>query len=106
MRRPMLVAVLIALGLGAAAPVSAEVLIENPAAWRLEDYGGGNVVIWFTGARPVCTNGRLALGATMGADERNRLWSTVLSAKLSGRQVGLSYTGSGDNCVVASFFIE
>ncbi|WP_143093703.1 hypothetical protein [Caulobacter sp. UNC279MFTsu5.1] len=82
-------------------------LIELPTAWRLENYANENIVIWFTGASAVgCTNGRLAPDSAMSAQDRSRLWSLVLSAKLSNRKVGLSYSGTGNACVITSFFID
>ena len=100
-------AVLAALAVASvAAPANAGVLNEVPTAWRLENYAGDNLVIWFTSANPECTNGKMSMSTSMTVEDRNRIWSTVLAAKLANRKVGLSYGGSGDFCVVSSVFID
>tara|TARA_R110000868_G_C10965232_1_gene769029 strand:- start:7997 stop:8317 length:321 start_codon:yes stop_codon:yes gene_type:complete len=76
-----------------------------PTNWRLENYlDGQNVVLWYTGAAG-CTDGKL-IGNGMTQDEYNRLFSLILTAKVVNKSVGLFYNGSGNNCVIASFYIE
>lgn len=93
--------------LAGGAPASAEeILVESPANWRLQNYVSNNVVIWFTGAQAQgCTSGQLTFpGAT--SDDLNRLWSTVLAAKLGNRSVGVTYNKNGGSCQMTSFWIE
>lgn len=93
--------------LACGAPASAEeILVESPANWRLQNYVNNNVVIWFTGAAAQgCTTGQLTFpGAT--SDDLNRLWSTVLAAKLGNRSVGVTYNKNGGSCQMTSFWIE
>ena len=69
--------------------------------WILENYSsGGPVVIWNTGAK--CVNGvqyvNLPSPTTV---ETNRLWSTIMSAKVSGAKIFIRYDTA--NCTISSF---
>jgi hypothetical protein len=77
------------------------VLIENPSKWRLQDYiPGGGVTVFFSSSG--CANGVLVLPSTVQADEQNRWWSLVLTAKTAGTLVGVVFDNS--TCVISSFF--
>lgn len=82
----------------------ASTVMGVPTNWRLENYPGDVVVLWFTGAVG-CNNGRLAL-PNGTKDDINRLWSLVLSAKLSKQVISIEYGGSGDSCTIVSFHID
>jgi hypothetical protein len=86
-------------------PAHAVNLTAVPMGWRLENYPGDAVVLWFTGA-PGCTNGRLALPASASKDDVNRLWSLILTAKIAQIPVALEYTGTGDHCLLSSFHVD
>lgn len=87
---------------GASSASAEEIMIESPTNWRLQNYVNNNVVIWFTNSG--CPSGHLVFpGAT--ADDLNRLWSTVLAAKLGGRNIGVSFNKTGDSCQITSFWI-
>lgn len=83
-----------------AGPVFADSEIQAiPTAWRLQNYVGGKVFVYFTGAS--CPSGNLVMNGS--ADESNRFWSTVLSAKLSGKPMGVFYDPS--SCGITSFYM-
>lgn len=65
---------------------------EVPANWRLENYPGGTVTLWFTGSP--CTNGQLTLPASATPADVNRLWSLILGAKLANHKVFVYYDNS------------
>ena len=73
-----------------------------PSTWRLQTYAGatgsGNVVLWFTGSP--CTNGSLVMNNASEQD-KNRLWATVMAAKLANRHMFVYYDDT--NCVINSF---
>jgi hypothetical protein len=74
----------------------------SPASWRLQNYVGGLVSIYYSGS--TCTNGLLNLPASSSADERNRLWSLVMTAKATGSTVGIFYETTSGNCNITSFY--
>lgn len=87
--------------LGAQA-TAAEVAISttNAEGWILENYTGGPVVIWYTGA--VCENNSQNISIQNPAPgEVNRLWSTVMTAKASNTKIFIRYDTR--NCNIASF---
>lgn len=80
-------------------------LTAVPTNWRLQNYvsgGGTGVVLWFTGS--VCANGQLLLPSTSGAADHERLFSLILSAKISQRPVFIIYETT--NCVITSFGMD
>jgi hypothetical protein len=86
-----------------AGPAFAGSIEEFPSGWRLQNYNSTYVVIFFTGATD-CTMGSIRMTGT--TDDVNRFWSTVLSAKLANRKLGVIYSGSGSSCTVDSFYIQ
>ncbi len=74
-----------------------------PTAWRLQDYGDGAVVMYYTGAAQ-CNQGELILPASAPADSKNRLWTLILSAKVTGKVVGVYYNPT--TCTVNSFYLK
>lgn len=104
--KSLLRTILIALSFSAAASsASADIFIESTVNWRLENYTNGMVVVWFTGA-PGCNSGRVNLPSTLAQDDINRFFSMVLAAKATQRPMGFTYWGSGDSCVLSSFFFN
>ncbi|WP_146260176.1 hypothetical protein [Rhizobium tubonense] len=85
------------------APAFAEVksISAVPTAWKLEDYMGGSVVLWFTPSE--CTSGQLLLPATASTEQRNRLWSTILSAKQTQKSVFVYYNSISSQCIISSY---
>ncbi len=76
-----------------------------PANWRLQNYiGGSGLVAWYTGS--TCTNGLLSFSSSATSDDRNRFFSAVLSAKLSGKAVGVFYETVSGSCQITSFYMQ
>ena len=72
-----------------------------PTAWRLENYVSDHkVVLWYTGSE--CANGNLS--AAMSQDDYNRLWSLVMTSKITNRPVGIRYDVSAGVCTIVSFY--
>lgn len=72
----------------------------NALNWTLENYAGGPVVIWNSGA--ICTGSDQALyikNATPG--DINRLYSTVLPSKVAGAKIFIRYNEA--TCAIDSF---
>jgi hypothetical protein len=74
-------------------------LEESPAKWRLQQYEPNTPAIYFTGSS--CPAGGLQFAATATTEDKDRLWSLVLSAKSYNRKVFVIYDPSG--CVMSSF---
>jgi len=81
------------------------IVLELPTNWRLENYPSSHEVhLWFTGASE-CTNGHIYFSGA-SADDMNRLWAIVTTAKIANRKVGLQYTGTAGACTIISFFMD
>lgn len=87
-----------------AVPTQADLIASAPTNWRLQDYGGGMINLWFTGSP--CTNGQLVLLQSAPEGTKDRLWSLILTAKVSNRPVGIYYHFDGTNCVIDSFYTD
>jgi hypothetical protein len=78
---------------------------EVPTTWRLQNYVSGHVVaLWYTSASE-CTNGGLQ-GPDLTQDDFNRLWALILTAKMSGKRVGVFYVPENGYCKITSFYME
>jgi hypothetical protein len=75
---------------------------EVPTNWRLENYPGNDVVIWYVSGP--CHDGPMKLDSNATAEDKNRLYSLVLSAKLSNKNIGLYYDPA--ICRIWSFYIQ
>lgn len=103
--------VIASLGLTLLAPATVSAQSTNieaiPSGWRLENYPSNTVAngvtLWYTGS--ACVNGHLQLPPNASSDDANRLWSTIISAKLSNRPVGVLYSKNGDTCTILSFYL-
>jgi hypothetical protein len=73
-----------------------------PTGWRLQNYVGGAVSLYYTSSP--CGSGLLLLGAGASADEKNRLWSLVLTAKATNKSVGIFYETTSGSCNITSFY--
>jgi hypothetical protein len=92
-------ALLLAIG----SPVYADNNIEAvPTGWRLQNYVSNGVNIYFTGSS--CVYGGLSFSASATSDDKNRLWSMVLTAKATGKAVGIFYETVSGNCNITSFY--
>ena len=105
--RAAIVGMTMATALSAAA--SSVQLAAVPSSWRIETYvgatGAGNVVLWYTGSP--CTNGELSM-SNPSEQDRNRLWTTVLAAKLANRRMFIYYENANapSNCPISSFGMD
>lgn len=84
-------------------------IVAIPNAWRMETYVGGagsnNVMLWFTGSP--CTNGGIQMSSPSEQD-KNRLWATVLAAKLANRRMFVYFdnTNAPSSCPMVSFGMD
>lgn len=93
----------VALSVLCASPCFADANLEAvPTAWRLQQYVGSSVNAYYTGSP--CTSGLLQLGGSVSADEKNRFWSLVLTAKATGKSVGIYYETTSGSCNITSFY--
>ncbi|MCW2404409.1 hypothetical protein M2336_001038 [Sphingobium sp. B1D7B] len=99
-------AAFVCIGTIAATPALAEVEITAvPTGWRLQNYTGGpGLVAWFTGSN--CINGLLSFSSHATSDDKNRFFSLVLTAKVSGKAISVFYEPDSGNCYIQSFYIQ
>jgi hypothetical protein len=71
-----------------------------PTAIRMQDYLDGAVDLYFTPS--TCGSGLVALGASAPTDSKNRLWSLILTAKTTGKKVGIYYDST--TCFITNFY--
>ena len=87
----------------APSPAVANSLEAVPTGWRLENYISNHAVkLWYTPATE-CTNGGIEVGS-MTQDDHNRLWSLILTSKITNRSVGIYYDANAGNCTMISFY--
>ncbi|MDV6331303.1 hypothetical protein [Asticcacaulis sp. 201] len=75
-----------------------------PSKWRLQNYIGGNVRVYFTGS--TCDYGNITMPASSTAEELNRFYSTVMTAKATSKTMGIYYIYDGSSCFVTSFYLK
>lgn len=97
----MILRTLILLSAAYAGASSAASVMGVPTAWRLENNIPNGVEIWYSGSS--CASGRLTLPGTATTDDKNRLWSTIMAGKTSGKQVFVYYNETLTNCPITSF---
>jgi hypothetical protein len=86
-----------------AAPAFADNSIEAiPTGWRLQNYISNTIQIAFTGS--ICINGSLNFSASATSEDKNRFWSLILTAKATGKAVGVFYETVSWNCNITSFY--
>ncbi|WP_138918603.1 hypothetical protein [Nitrospirillum viridazoti] len=74
---------------------------ESPTKWRLQDYIT-SITVWYTSAAQ-CTNGHLTL-PNVSADLNSRFWSTVMTAKVTGKKIGVTYDAS--SCTITDYYLK
>ena len=72
-----------------------------PSAWRLENYPGDNVVVWFPPS--TCANGMLSFPSTATIADRNRFFALILAAKLANAQMFVMFDSTVASCPILSF---
>ena len=83
---------------------AAQVFINAiPTNWRLENYPGDTVAAWYTGSS--CPSGQLAL-VGFSANDKNRFFALILSAKIAGSKVIVSYDNTTSACTIVSFGMD
>ena len=76
-----------------------------PTNWRMQDYTANTVNLYYTGSS--CTSGSLVLSSSAPDGSKDRLWSLVLTAKLTNRPVGIFYhVDASGNCMIDSFYMD
>jgi len=98
MKKILLVAVMLCMSHSAFAEIIAMEVV--PTAWKLENYVGNNVVVWYSGT--TCNNGLLQFTDQATIDDKNRFWATIMSAKVSGKKVFVRYDNT-NSCKINSF---
>ena len=98
-----ILAIATALSALGAAPAGADAIEAVPSNWRLQDYGPAGLSLWFTGAP--CPGGHLMLPSTAGYSP-DRLWATVMTAKVTNRPFGIFYHVDNGACMIDSFFLQ
>ena len=91
----------LALGMTVGTNALAEGFVGVPTGWKLESYGAAYVVLWHTPTP--CSNGMLTLNSTSTLTEHNRLYATVMAAKMANAQMFVYYEQKGEACVIVSF---
>ena len=76
-------------------------LIEPATRWRLENYTGDSLYVWYTGSKTYCNQGHLKLAANATASDRNRFWATVSTAKANDKKMMVYYEST--TCTITSF---
>lgn len=79
-------------------------IYDYPTNWRLQNYENNSqpVTLWYTGSN--CDNGHLILPASATEEDRQRLFSLILTAKAANQKVGVFYDSS--TCVISSFYAQ
>lgn len=83
----------------------ADIIEAVPTAWRLENYvGATGIAAWYTGSP--CATGNLSFNSSATADDKNRFWSLVMTAKVSGKPIGVAYVNVSGSCQIVSFYLK
>lgn len=72
-----------------------------PAGWKLESYGTSSVVLWNTPS--TCSGGVVTLPGEATVTDHNRLYATVMAAKVAKAEMFIYYEQVGANCIIKSF---
>jgi len=93
-------------GIFAVGPAFADAQVSgNPSTWQLANYLGGDVTVFNTGA--TCIYGQMQMPSSLtSSDDRNRFWSMILTAKVTGRNVTVRYETTSGLCRITNFYIE
>lgn len=87
----------------AASSAVADANIEGSVSgWRLQNYVPNNITVFFTGSS--CAQGALTFGTAATADDRNRFYSLILTARTTGKKIGVFYETASGSCQIQSFY--
>lgn len=73
------------------------------SSFKVENYMGNSIAIWNTPS--TCQGGLVTLPASATADDRSRLYSTVIAAKTGRMTMFIYYDDQPTGCVIVSFGI-
>jgi hypothetical protein len=76
---------------------------EVPTNWRLQNYLGNGVTVWYTSS--TCRSGQLVFPAGTSSDDENRFWALVLAAKIASQPVGIYYNSASGYCEITSYYL-
>ena len=103
-RAPVALGLLMAVSAALTATAAQADLIEAvPTGWRLQDYGPSGIGVYFTGSP--CVSGVMAFPSGTGFSP-DRFWATVMTAKVTGRMIGVYYHVDNGSCVIDNFYLK
>jgi hypothetical protein len=104
--RSLIILFFLIFGIQSSSFATVQLISAVPTSWRLQDYVGSVVTVWFTPSP--CTYGNLALPSGSTQAEINRFWALILGAKLSNRAVYVYYDDAAapSSCIVTSFGMD
>ena len=79
---------------------STKSMTKVPTGWKMENYFGGNLVVFSSGS--ACKNGRLSFPSHATVHDKNRFWSLILSSKATKSKVFVIYKDDS-LCTLVSF---
>ena len=77
-----------------------KVMTSVPTNWKMENYFGDQVIVFFSGSS--CEHGKLSFPSLATISDKNRFWSLILSAKATKSEVFVIYKDD-PNCTLVSF---
>ena len=72
-----------------------------PTNWRLEEYNNGIIAVYFTPSQ--CASGKVLLTSASSNEMKNRFWSTIMTAKIARKHIGIFYDTT--TCEVTHYFL-
>ena len=72
-----------------------------PNSWKMENYFGDTLMVFFSGS--VCEHGRLSFPSSATVADKNRFWSVLLAARTSKTTMFVLYDDSTTKCNIVSF---
>lgn len=104
-RRKTILGLAATVALMTAGAASADMSVKGPVTnWRLQTYGGGKVVLWYTGSS--CTSGQLMIDPNESLDQHKLMAAMVLAAKANGSNMEITYQPSNGTCFITSIAVD
>jgi hypothetical protein len=72
-----------------------------PSLWKMENYFGDSLVVFFSGS--MCEHGRLSFPSLATVADKNRFWSVLLAARTSKTTMFVRYDDTTNKCNIVSF---
>lgn len=89
---------------GFAQQAQADMVETIPIAWRLSQYSGGLLEMYFTGS--TCAQGALTVPSSATDAVGDRLWATIVTAKADHLPVGVYYHVDGGQCLIDTYYLK